>query len=144
MELGTLTRLRTLTLRGNPLRSPFGRLADVRGDLAVVRELLDAGAAVVDLSECGFERLPAQVRGSGRHLELADCWVVGPGGCSPSYAVAPLRCIAPWPWQVLGPMPRGTLRELVLTNNRLTDLPQVRPLGSGCTAWAGRGQRGPC
>jgi hypothetical protein len=45
------------------------------------------------------------------------------GRLAPWHAVCPCRPCA----QVLGPMPRGTLRELVLTNNRLSDLPQVPP-----------------
>lgn len=35
-ELGCLTGLQSLDLRGNPLRQPFARIAEARGDLALV------------------------------------------------------------------------------------------------------------
>jgi hypothetical protein len=73
LDLGTLTRLRALTLRGNPLRPPFGRLADARGDLAVVTSLLDGNARRVDLSECGFERLPSEVGGWVHGVGKSQC-----------------------------------------------------------------------
>jgi hypothetical protein len=55
-----MTRLTSLILRGNPLRQPFGRLADAHGDLAAAR-LLDPYSERIDMSECGFDRLPAEV-----------------------------------------------------------------------------------
>lgn len=88
--LGRLTRLTALALRGNPLPPPLLRLLDAHGDLAVVTSLLNPAAAAVDLSECGFERLPPELAARGE---------------------------------------RGALRELVLTNNKLTDLPAVRRAG---------------
>lgn len=75
-----------MNLRGNPLRPPYARLVDAHGDLAVITALLNPAAARIDLSECAFDRLPAEVAA----------------------------------------VPRGALRELVLTNNKLIDLPQVR------------------
>ncbi len=86
LGFGTLTRLRDLTLKGNPLRPPYPKLIECHGDLAVITSLLDCNAVRVDLSECGFEKLPSEVVG----------------------------------------VQRGALRELVLTNNKLNDLPQVR------------------
>ena len=44
-----MTRLTALALRGNPLRQPFGRLADIHGDLAAAR-LLDPYSHRFDLS----------------------------------------------------------------------------------------------
>lgn len=86
LDFGALAALTALALRGNPLRPPFNRVLEAHGELAIVASLLNPLAPRLDLSECGFDRLPAEVT----------------------------------------MLPRGgALRELVLTNNRLTDLPQV-------------------
>jgi Leucine-rich repeat (LRR) protein len=87
--LGDLRQLQQLSLKFNPLRQPYLRLMDTKGELALLAFLRPEGAAgSLDLEGCGFEALPKEV------------------------------------WEVAG---RSSLVTLNLTNNRLRDLPQVRP-----------------
>lgn len=60
LSFGHMTQLQALNLRGNPLKQPLGRLADARGDLAIL-PLLDVHATKLDLSQCAFDHVPAEV-----------------------------------------------------------------------------------
>ncbi len=55
-----MTQLTCLTLKGNPLKQPLARIADARGDLALVGYMRLDGPSL-DLCECGFEALPLEV-----------------------------------------------------------------------------------
>jgi Leucine-rich repeat (LRR) protein len=90
LGLGELRQLQQLSLKFNPLRQPYLRLMDAKGELALLSSLRPEGAAgALDLEGCGFEVLPKEV------------------------------------WEVPG---RSALVTLNLTNNRLSNLPQVREM----------------
>lgn len=62
LGLGELRQLQQLSLKANPLRQPFLRLMDAKGELAVLAFLRPEGAAgALDLEGCGFEALPKEV-----------------------------------------------------------------------------------
>lgn len=87
--LGGLRRLMAVCVRGNPLRQPYQRVLDVRGERGLLSLLRPEGeAGTLDMDGCGFELLPPEV-----------CNLTGRG---------------------------ASLAALVLTNNRLVDLPKVR------------------
>jgi hypothetical protein len=58
--LGTLTKLTSFSMRGNPLRQPLARIAEARDDMALLAFVHDR-AERCDVAACGFEALPAEV-----------------------------------------------------------------------------------
>jgi Leucine-rich repeat (LRR) protein len=60
--LGELRQLQQLSLKFNPLRHPYLRLMDAKGELPLLAFLRPEGAAGgLDLEGCGFEGLPKEV-----------------------------------------------------------------------------------
>ena len=56
-----MTQLAVLNLSDNPLRSPYSRLVELNGELSLV-EFCNPAAEKLDLTNCGFDTLPEEVR----------------------------------------------------------------------------------
>ncbi|GAX75982.1 hypothetical protein CEUSTIGMA_g3425.t1 [Chlamydomonas eustigma] len=67
-ELGLMTNLKALNTSSNPLRSPFSQVKEVFGELALI-EFCNKAADKMDLTNCGLEELPEEVKSHAGALQ---------------------------------------------------------------------------